>query len=141
LHFGFAVALFFCILLFYWLNESSLIDTVLMVATYTYGPLLGLFVVGIFTRWNPRGAWVVIWSLISPIITYLLKLSDASGVWASGRDSTLFNAVEKLWYNVNPTGKPWFGDYVIGYESLIGNALIMIVGMGIIHYVQRWKSK
>jgi hypothetical protein len=53
----------------------------------------------------------------------------------------LFNAVEKLWYNVNPTGKPWFGDYVIGYESLIGNALIMIVGMGIIHYVQQWKSK
>jgi hypothetical protein len=118
-----------------------LIDTVLMVATYTYGPLLGLFVVGIFTHWNPRGAWVVIWSLISPIITYLLKLSDAAGVWASGRDSNLFNAVEKLWYNVNPTGKPWFGDYVIGYESLIGNALIMIVGMGIIHYVQRWKPQ
>jgi len=83
----------------------------------------------------------VIWSLISPIITYLLKLSDASGIWASGRDSTLFNAVEKLWYNVNPNGKPWFGDYVIGYESLIGNVLIMIVGMGIIYYVQRWKSK
>ena len=141
LHFGFAVALFFCILLFYWLNESSLIDTVLMVATYTYGPLLGLFVVGIFTRWNPRGAWVVIWSLISPIITYLLKLSDASGVWALGRDSDRFNAVEKLWYNINSTRKPWFGDYVIGYESLIGNALIMIVGMGIIHYVQGWKSK
>ena len=141
LHLGFAVALFFCILLFYWLNESSLIDTVLMVATYTYGPLLGLFVVGIFTRWNPRGAWVVIWSLISPIITYLLKLSDASGVWSSGRDLDRFNAVEKLWYNVNPAGKPWFGDYVIGYESLIGNALIMILGMGVIHYAQRWKSK
>jgi hypothetical protein len=46
-----------------------------------------------------------------------------------------------LWYNVNPNGKPWFGDYVIGYESLIGNALIMIVGMGIIHCVQQWKSK
>jgi len=98
-------------------------------------------VVGIFTRWNPRGAWVVIWSLISPIITYLLKLSDASGVWALGRDSDRFNAVEKLWYNINSTRKPWFGDYVIGYESLIGNALIMIVGMGIIHYVQGWKSK
>ena len=141
LHFGFAVALFFCILLFYWLNESSLIDTVLMVATYTYGPLLGLFVVGIFTRWNPRGAWVVVWSVLSPIITYLLKLSDASGVWAKGRVVDGFNAVEKLWYNVNTIGKPWFGDYVIGYESLIGNALIMILGMGVIHYAQRWKSK
>jgi hypothetical protein len=79
--------------------------------------------------------------LISPIITYLLKLSDASGVWSSGRDLDRFNAVEKLWYNLNTAGKPWFGDYVIGYESLIGNALIMIVGMGVIHYAQNWKSK
>lgn len=141
LHLGFAFALFLCILLFYWLNESSLIDTVLMVATYTYGPLLGLFVVGIYTNWCPRGIWVVIWSVVAPIVTYLLKLSDAAGVWASGRDSARFNAVEKLWYNVNPAGKPWFGDYVIGYESLILNAFVMILGMAVIHLVQKGKPR
>jgi hypothetical protein len=69
LHFGFAVALFFCILLFYWLNESSLIDTVLMVATYTYGPLLALFFVGIYTRWSPRGGLVVFWCVLAPLNT------------------------------------------------------------------------
>lgn len=108
LHLGFAVALFLCILLFYWLNESSLIDTVLMVATYTYGPLLGLFAVGILTRWNPRGTCVVVWSVMSPIFTYLLKLSDASGVWAKGRIVDGFNAVEKFWYGLNPRAGPGF---------------------------------
>lgn len=137
LHLGFAIALFFCILLFYWLNESSLIDTVLMVATYTYGPLLGLFAVGIFTQWKPSGSWVVIWSLLSPIMTYLLKISDASGVWSSGRDTAKFNALESFVYNLNPGGSPIFGAYVIGYESLIVNALIMLLGMGVIHKLQR----
>jgi Na+/proline symporter len=137
LHFGFAVALFFCILLFYWLNESSLIDTVLMVATYTYGPLLALFFVGIYTRWSPRGGLVVLWCVLAPLITYLLKLSDAAGVWSSGRDMAKFNWLESIWYSMNPAGEPWFGSYVIGFESLIVNAAIVILGLGAIDFAQK----
>ena len=140
LHLGFAVALFFCILLFHWLNESSLIDTVLMVATYTYGPLLALFVVGIYTQWSPKGWLVVFWCVLSPLITYFLKLSDAVGVWSGGRNVEQFNVLEKAWYHLNPTGKPWFGGYVIGYESLILNAVIVIFGLGLIYGIQQWRK-
>jgi hypothetical protein len=48
-----------------------------------------------------------------------------------------FNVLEKAWYHLNPTGKPWFGGYVIGYESLIINALIVIFGLGVIYGVQQ----
>ena len=139
LHLGFAVALFFCILLFYWLNESSLIDTVLMVATYTYGPLLALFAVGIYTRWTPKGWYVVMWCVISPLLTYFLKLSDAAGVLSQGRDVAKFNALERLWYHTWEKGSPWFGHYVIGYESLILNAGIVALGLGVIHFCQNYK--
>lgn len=141
LHLGFAVALFFCILLFYWMNESALIDTVLMVATYTYGPLLALFFVGIYTKWTPKGWPVVLWCLISPVMTYLLKLSDASGVWSEGRDTASFNFVERFWYQLFPNGKAWFGGYVIGFESLIVNAMIAIAGLGLIHVFQKRAAK
>jgi hypothetical protein len=141
LHFGFAVALFFCILLFYWLNESSLIDTVLMVATYTYGPLVALFAVGIYTRWLPKGWSVVVWCVLAPLVTYFLKLSDAAGVWMEGKDIAKLNLLEKFWYSTNPSGRPWFGGYVIGYESLILNAAIVVLGLGAIHGVQKRRSK
>lgn len=140
LHMGFAVALFFCILLFYWLNESSLIDTVLMVATYTYGPLLALFFVGIYTQWSPKGWAVVLWCVVSPLLTYFLKLSDAVGVWSQGRDVAKFNVLESFWYSLSPANKPWFGDYVIGFESLIINAAIVVLGLGLIHGIQRGKK-
>lgn len=140
LHLGFAVALFFCILLFHWLNESSLIDTVLMVATYTYGPLLALFVVGIYTQWSPKGWAVVFWCLVSPLLTYFLKLSDAVGVWSDGRNVEQFNMLEKAWYHLNVSGKPWFGGYVIGYESLIINAVIVIFGLGVIYGIQQQRK-
>ena len=141
LHFGFAVALFFCILLFYWLNESSLIDTVLMVATYTYGPLVALFAVGLYTKWSPKGWAVVMWCILSPLITYFLKLSDAAGVWLEGKDIAKLNFLEKFWYSMNPGGRPWFGGYVIGYESLILNAAIVVLGLGTIHWVQKRRAK
>jgi len=140
LHLGFAVALFFCILLFHWLNESSLIDTVLMVATYTYGPLLALFAVGIYTQWKPKGWAVVLWCIASPLITYFLKLSDAAGVWSAGRDVTKFNALERVWFQTDVHGQPWFGAYVIGYESLILNAAIVVIGLGLIHFCQSRKK-
>jgi len=109
-----------------------------MVATYTYGPLLALFAVGIYTQWKPKGWAVVLWCIASPLITYFLKLSDATGVWSAGRDVTKFNAVERVWFQTDVHGQPWFGAYVIGYESLILNAAIVITGLGLIHF---WQSR
>jgi hypothetical protein len=51
------------------------------------------------------------------------------------------NLLEKFWYSTNPSGRPWFGDYVIGYESLILNAAIVVLGLGAIHWVQKRRAK
>ena len=94
---------------------------------------------GIYTRWTPKGWYVVLWSVISPLLTYFLKLSDAVGVWSQGRDIAKFNALERLWYHAWEKGSPWFGNYIIGYESLILNAGIVALGLGVIHFCQNYK--
>ena len=43
-----------------------------MIAGYTYGPLLGLFTVGLFTKWNLNDTKVPIICVLAPIITYIL---------------------------------------------------------------------
>jgi Na+/proline symporter len=53
-------------------NSTSVIDAVYTVCSYTYGPLLGLFAFGLFTRLQPRGKWVPVVCLISPFLCYLL---------------------------------------------------------------------
>ncbi|MFA6798433.1 MAG: sodium:solute symporter, partial [Bacteroidales bacterium] len=84
------------ILLFRSLNNKSIIDTIFTIAGYTYGPLLGLFVFGMFTRWQVRDRLVPLVVLISPIATFLAQLY-------SGR---LFNG------------------YVFGFELLLFNGLV-----------------
>lgn len=137
LHLIFAAWLFLAILFFRWLNSSSLIDTVLMVASYTYGPLLGLFMVGMFTTWKPSGKAVVVWSITAPILVYLLKCTDASGVWLAQRDIGNFNALESVVYALNPNGSPWFGNYIFGFEILIINGLVTAAGYGLLSRFHR----
>ena len=73
LHIGFAVALWASIMAFKAFNQQALIDTVLDLANYTYGPLLGLFFVGMFTSWKPSGKALVLACLASPVLIYGLK--------------------------------------------------------------------
>ncbi|MGB2364424.1 MAG: sodium:solute symporter, partial [Flavobacteriales bacterium] len=51
-HVGFSVVLVLAILIFKAINDDSVISALFKVAGYTYGPLLGLFAFGIFTKWN-----------------------------------------------------------------------------------------
>jgi hypothetical protein len=53
-HVGFAAVLLAVILGFRAFNDASVISTVLKIAGYTYGPLLGLFVLGLTTRFAVR---------------------------------------------------------------------------------------
>ncbi|MDR2118931.1 MAG: sodium:solute symporter [Tannerellaceae bacterium] len=56
------------ILLFKALNSRSVIDAIYLIASYTYGPLLGLFAFGLFTKKQPRDALVPFICLASPLI-------------------------------------------------------------------------
>ena len=61
------------ILLFKALNNRSVIDAIYMIASYTYGPLLGLFLFGLFTKKNPRDRYVPYICIASPLICLVVS--------------------------------------------------------------------
>ena len=101
-HITFALIFFLCIMIFKWINDKSIINVILVVAGYTYGPLLGLFLFGIFTkRMLPQNAVMVIICIAAPVITYILST----------------NATK------------WFNGYAIGIELLLINGLLTFAGL------------
>ena len=88
------------IMLFRQINSTSLIDAIYILASYTYGPLLGLFVFGLFTKRQPNDRLVPYISIASPLLCYILD-SMAQHVW----------------------------DYHFGYELLMLNGLLTFVGL------------
>ena len=76
------VAILLLILLFRAVNSTSVIDAVYVIASYTYGPLLGLFAYGLFMPrcWHPRERIVPLICVASPVICYLLS-AYASTRW------------------------------------------------------------
>ena len=60
------------ILLFRELGSSSIIDTIYTLCSYTYGPLLGLFAFGLFTKLVPNDKWVPYIAVASPILCYVI---------------------------------------------------------------------
>ncbi len=73
-HVGFSLLLVVAILIFKAINDDSVISALFKVAGYTYGPLLGLFAFGIFTKWNIKDKAVPIVAVLSPVIAYVLQL-------------------------------------------------------------------
>lgn len=123
-HFSFAILFFIAVLVFKWIDNKSIIDVILKVAGFTYGPLLGLFAFGILTKRiiNDRLSLVV--CLLAPLVIlsvdfinnvewYVIQLK-LSGNWINEVKS-LSNAI--------------FGPFRIGYELLIYNGLLTYLGL------------
>jgi Na+/proline symporter len=60
------------VLIYKWISSESMIGIILKVATYTYGPLLGLFSFSIITKRTLRNQWVPLVCILSPIICFFL---------------------------------------------------------------------
>ena len=60
------------ILLFRAANSTSLIDAIYIMVSYTYGPLLGLFAFGLFTKRKPKNGWVPYICVASPLLCYAI---------------------------------------------------------------------
>ena len=88
------------ILIFRAVNSTSLIDAVYILASYTYGPLLGLFSFGLFTRKQPNDRLVPYICIASPLLCY-----------------TFDSIAQQLW------------DYHFGYELLMLNGLLTFLGL------------
>jgi len=83
------------------IGNNSVIDAVYVVASYTYGPLLGLYFFGLYTRRVVRDRWVPVICVLSPVICLILSLNSAE----------------------------WFGGYKMGYELLLYNGGITALGL------------
>ncbi len=81
-HNSLALVFLVFIFLFRKIDNGSLIDTLLDVAGYTYGPLLALFAFGILTKRNVKNEFVPIICIAAPILCYMLKQYDT--VWLNG---------------------------------------------------------
>ena len=78
MHLGFSALVFLVILIFNAINDSSVVSMIFRVASYTYGPLLGLYAFGLFQKSrNVKDKWVPFICLLSPFLTYLLNENAA----------------------------------------------------------------
>jgi len=100
-HVAMSVLLILVVIAFKYILDRNVIDGLLTVAGYTYGPLLGLFAFGIFTSYQIKDRWVWPVVMIAVIITSMLGSIDASSI----------------------------GGYQIGYELLPLNGLFTFIGL------------
>jgi len=100
-HLSISVVLGLVIMLFRAINDESVISALFRFAGYTYGPLLGLYAFGLFTRRRVRDRWIPLLAILSPVLSVLLSHFSAR----------------------------FFHGYQFGFELLIVNGTIMFIGM------------
>lgn len=100
-HAGMAVMMAAVIYVFSLLNNTSVIDAVYILASYTYGPILGMFAFGIFMKESVRDKYIPVVALLAPVICFILDSNS----------------------------EIWFNGYRFSYELLILNAVLTFVGL------------
>lgn len=73
-HLGFSAVLVVVIIIFKAINDDSVIASLFKVAGYTYGPLLGMYAFGLFTKINVKDKWVPLVAILSPVACYIIQL-------------------------------------------------------------------
>ncbi|MBC7553445.1 MAG: sodium:solute symporter [Taibaiella sp.] len=93
-HYSFAALFLICVFYFRVVDNGSLIQTLLVVAGYTYGPLLALFAFGILTRRQVNSPLVPFICVAAPVACYFLKQNEATllGGYTIGTELLLINA-------------------------------------------------
>lgn len=99
-HVGVVVLCFVCMMVFRVMDSPSVINTIYVMASYTYGPLLGLFAFGLYSRCNIRDRWVPVVVILSPMATALID-----------------HYAPILW------------GYSFGYELLLVNGMLTVLGL------------
>jgi hypothetical protein len=100
-HIGMAVCMALVVMAFRLMDNTSVIDAVYILSSYTYGPILGMFAFGMLTRRPIRDRWVPLVAVLSPVLCLVLDLNSEA----------------------------WFGGYRFGYELLIMNAAFTFTGL------------
>jgi Na+/proline symporter len=100
-HLGFTLVFLVVIVIFKRLNSQEVISAVFDLAGYTYGPLLGLYACGLYTKISVKDRFVPFICVLSPLITWVIVQNSEA----------------------------WFGGYKFGFEKLMLNGLLTFVGL------------
>lgn len=103
-HFGMAICMVLVITVIELLNNTSVIDAVYILTSYTYGPILGLFAFGIFSKKKVKDKYIPLVAISAPILCFI----------------------------VDQNSKSWFNGYAFSYELLILNAIFTIIGLSLL---------
>ncbi|WP_350291273.1 sodium:solute symporter [uncultured Croceitalea sp.] len=103
-HIAMSFMLILVIIAFKYILSRNVIDSLLIVAGYTYGPLLGLFAFGIFTKHKIKDKYVWLVAILSVVIIAIIGNIDAK----------------------------FLGGYAVGYELLPLNGLLTFIGLWLI---------
>lgn len=109
IHVLISVVVLLVILIFRVVNNETVISAIFTVAGYTYGPLLGLYSFGLFTKLKVRDKLVPFVAILSPIICFILSRYSEQLFWG----------------------------YKFGFELLVLNGLITFIGLFLISKKQR----
>ena len=91
-HVGIAVVFMVFILLFRIFNNTSLIDAIYVMCSYTYGPLLGMFAFALLTRRAVADRWVPYIAVASPVICWVIEsLTTALTTYRFGYELLMLN--------------------------------------------------
>jgi hypothetical protein len=93
-HLCFALVFLVCVFVFRYIDHGSLIQTLLIVAGYTYGPLLALFAFGMFTKRSVKSEFVPVVCIAAPVACYVLKQNEAQWLhgYSIGTELLIINA-------------------------------------------------
>lgn len=104
-HIGFSLLMFLVIVFFNAVNDASVVKMIFRIASYTYGPLLGLYAFGLFVKSKTVNDKLVPFiCLISPAICYIISANSAE----------------------------WLNGYTLAEELIIVNGLITFLGLFLI---------
>ena len=100
-HIGFSFLMFLVIVVFNQINDTSVVNAVFKVAGFTYGPLLGLFAYGLLVKSQVKDRFVPLACIAAPLISVILDYKSAE----------------------------WFFGYQFGFEILLVNACLTMLGL------------
>ncbi|NDV77953.1 sodium:solute symporter [Dysgonomonas sp. 511] len=112
IHILISVAFLLVILLIDYLGQDGILNTIYKIASYTYGPLLGLFFLGLFTKVKPKDKIVPIVCILSPLLCFGIEVT-----------------LKEVY------------DYAVGNEILLANGLLTIVGLSVFSEKEKYMAK
>lgn len=126
-HFSFAFIFFLVVMGFKLVDNKSIIDVILKIAGFTYGPLLGLFAFGILSKRSIRDRLSLVICLLAP--TIILGIDLINNIqWYQPQLN-----LDGAWVeNIKSLSHAIFRDFKIGYELLIYNGLLTYAGLMLI---------